>query len=209
MSNIESKEKNLTEIWSKTFPKLATHRENFYLNFSGLLLGLVPFIFGEVSDFASFITDSASMLGQVYSGLLGFILAGYTIFASATNPRFLLAIWEYRSEENSNLPLLKVHALVFMRMFITLFLSLLLCLVLFLFAKLNSSIKPMILLHSSIFVFGQAVVLSLVGVTVSGTLTQLKILIFNIYDLVMTQAEFAKIDENKRKEKGCSGSEER
>lgn len=49
--------------------------------------------------------------------ILGFLVAGFTIFATITKPSMLLAMMEHRHEQN-DLPYLKYNFAVFMKVFI-------------------------------------------------------------------------------------------
>ena len=187
-------EKSLLEIWSKTFPKLPHNRFNTWAALSGFLLLLIPLIFGPIPEFKNLMLPFVELLATVYGSLLGFIIAGYAIFTSASNPKFILQIWKH-VDSKSQLPLLKLHLLVYVRLFLSLFLSLG-CVVVM---ALTLRIWPFITLHVSISerlrLALQCISMALIGWSITNSSVQIKAMIFNLYNLILTQVRFLEIDD--------------
>lgn len=186
-------EKSLLEIWSKGLPKLPKNNFNRYVSFSGLLLGLLPVVFGQVINFTSIINSLSNVSAQVIGGILGFMIAAFTIFASASNPKYLLEMWRF-TPDNSTIPLLKMHMLNFVRCFIYLFLALVYFMVLILLTHFWPTIAKQMTLSSKLVISIQAIVLSLLGFFLITMFVQLKSLIFNLYDLTINHVKFNEAD---------------
>lgn len=186
-------EKSLLELWAKTIPKIPKNRFNFWASMIGLLFGLAPVVLGQINNFISQLQPYSDLLAQVYSGLLGFIIAGYAIFTTAGNPKFLVEIWKH-IDERSKLPLLKLHLLVFVRLFLVVFCSLLIVLIQSLLFRLWPTVSPQVQLSDRLVIFIQSISLAAIGWSVTATAVQLKTLIFNLYDLTLTQVKFLQID---------------
>jgi len=198
MSEANIQEKSLLELWSKTLPKIPKNRFNSWVSSSGLLFGVVPFVIGPIDKYVSQFLPYSDLLAMVYAGLLGFIIAGYAIFTTAGNPKFLLEIWKHK-DERSGLPLLKLHLLVFVRLFIVVFISMLIVLFQSLAFRVWPSLASQVQLSDRLHCFIQATSLGSIGWTVTASSIQLKTLIFNLYDLTITQVQFLAIDEETKK----------
>lgn len=209
MSATEIQEKSLLEIWAKTFPLLPKNRLNTALSLAGLVLALLPLICGRISDFVRTVLPTTELLANVYAGLLGFIIAGYAIFTTAGNPQFLLDIWQHKNKK-TGLPLLKLHLLVFVRLFITVFVALLLMLALGVSLRLWFHVSPHLRPSDSIVIAGQVFVLGFIGWSISATSVQLKVLIFNLYHLTLTQVRYLEMEQRKKakqEDAGCNSPE--
>ena len=194
MSERHIKEKSLLEIWSKALPKIPKNRFNTWASISGSTVASIPLIFGPISGFISLFRPYTDLLAAVYAGLLGFIIAGYAIFTTAGNPKFLLEIWKH-IDERSGLPLLKLHLLVFIKLFITVFVSLILVLLQSMLFRLWPVILKQIQISEWFRIFLQVSSLGIIGWTITASAVQLKTLIFNLYDLTLTQVQFLEIEE--------------
>lgn len=185
-------EKSLTEIWAKALPRLRRNRLNAILRWSGPVLGaLVYVLFDRPPDFIKVINQLSGTLAGVWGSLLGFVIAGYAIFTAAIDPAFMLSLWRLE-ESHSKFPHLKVRLLVFTQLFIYLFLGL----VIFVALHLATSILPHVLAQLPIrpkLALGVLGMTSL-GFAVSSCLVEMKALIFNLYDLAITQAKKLDID---------------
>ena len=193
MSEFHVKEKSLLELWSKTIPKIPKNRFNTWMSRAGLLFGIIPMISGPIGNFVALFQPYSDLLSTVYAGLLGFIIAGYAIFTTAGNPKFLLEIWRH-IEPRSGLPLLKLHLLVFVRLFIVVFFALLIVLIQSLLFRIWPGVSTQIQLSGRLTIFIQCLSLAATGWSVSAAAVQLKTLIFNLYDLTITQVQFLGID---------------
>jgi hypothetical protein len=187
-------EKSLLEIWSKALPRLPKNRFNTVASFVGILLGVVPVIFGSVGQFRSLLLPYVEFLATIYATLLGFIIAGYAIFTTSANPAFLLAIWKHE-DSKAKMPLLKLHLLIYVRLFIAVFVNLFAMMALSAVFRLWPTIAAQITLSDRVSLATQAIVLGIVGLSISVVAVQLKALIFNLYDLTITQVRFLEINE--------------
>jgi hypothetical protein len=199
MSEGNIQEKSLLELWSKTLPKIPKNRFNSWVSMLGLLFGVLPFVIGPIEKFVAQFQPYTDLLATVYAGLLGFIIAGYAIFTTAGNPKFLLEIWKH-TDKRSGLPLLKLHLLVFVRLFIVVFVSMLIVLLQSLLFRMWPSFSGQVQLSDRIINLIQALSLGSIGWTVTASSVQLKTLIFNLYDLTITQVQFLQIEETKKKD---------
>ena len=186
-------EKSLLEIWSKTIPKIPKNRFNTWASLSGVSFGIMPFIFGPIAGFVGLLQPYTDLLSQIYASLLGFIIAGYAIFTSVGNPKFLVELWKH-TEKRSGLPLLKLHLLVFVRLFIVVFAALIFSMAHSTLSRLWPTVMGEIQISTKIRTFGQAFSMGVLGWTLTATAIQLKTLIFNLYDLTLMQVQFLQVD---------------
>lgn len=193
MSNPIVIEKSLSEIWSKTLLRVPKSRFNNLVSLVGVALGAFPLIVGPVKSFSGTFQSAADLLVGAYAGLLGFIIAGYAIFTTAGNPKFLVEIWKH-IDSRSGLPLLKLHLLVFVRLFLVVFFALFISISVSFAFRLWPTLSEKVAFAPSLRLCLQAVVLSTLGWTISATAVQLKTLIFNLYDLTLTQVKFLEIE---------------
>lgn len=200
MSEHQIQEKSILEIWSKTLPRLPRNRFNSFASLSGILIGALPLAIGPFSNFSSTYQPLNDLLVATYASLLGFVIAGYAIFTSSSNPVFSLELWKF-VESKSKMPLLKVHLLVFIRLFIVVFIALFILLGLSLFFRIRQSTLPHLSMSNSFRALLQGVTIAFMGWSITAVAVQLKILIFNLYDLTLTQARFLEIQSRKAAEK--------
>lgn len=198
MSDKYVQEKSLLEIWSKSLPKIPKNRFNCWASVSGLLLGVFPFAVGPINNYIDRFQTYTDLLSTVYAGLLGFILAGYAIFTTAGNPKFLLAVWKHK-DTKSGVPLLKLHLFVFVRLFIVVFISMLVVIGQSLAFRLWPTLEIQVQLSNKLRIVGQGISCATIGWTITATSIQLKTLIYNLYNLTLTQVQFLEIDAESEK----------
>lgn len=185
------KERSISEIIINNNDKIPKNKFNEIVSVSGLYLIFLPLAFGpfDIKQIIG-ITDILSVL---YATLLGFIIAGYTIFTTAGNPRFLSEIWKH-VDSRSGLPLLKIHLVVFIKLFAVVFASMIVAVFhSFIFRLFPNS--ALLTLGKELEVVIQMISLGLIGISMTATAIQLKIFMFNLYDLTITQVRFLVIDE--------------
>jgi hypothetical protein len=192
MANI--KEKSLLEIWSKTLQRLPKNRFNLVVSKLGLVLGLIPIFFGPLNRFSEILSSVSSELIVVYSSLLGFVIAGYTIFTTMGQPKFLVSMWKH-IDSGTQLPLFKLHLLVFVKLFLALFWSLIIVICISISVKFQHILASHITLSERLNVCLQSGLLALIGWSLSAVAIHIKVLIFNLYDLTLTQVRFLEIDQ--------------
>lgn len=153
-----------------------------------IALGVNAFFF--IGDESKLLADVRkwSELGLDFSiTTLGFLIAGFTIFATLSKPDMMLAMMDHVNKE-TGLPTLKYNFFTFMRVFITyIFFSLFYLLVMVL-GQSNGFISNLIsLLPDSQCVRGCLIRISyvFVGGSIVYLLLLLKSFIFNIYAIVM------------------------
>lgn len=184
-------ERSLSEVWSRALPKLRQSRLNDCFRYSGLIIG--GLLAGTLpNNCLAVIGQAASTLAGIWAGLLGFVIAGYTIFTTM-NPHFMLVLGKME-ESHSKFSHLKVRLLVFTQLFITMFAGL----TCFIGIYLLSLIYPIyqIIVPNQLRVVGCVLLGACFGGSISAGLTEIKILIFNLYDLTLTQVEIQKLQES-------------
>jgi hypothetical protein len=184
-------EKSLFEIWSKSIPRLPKNRFNSFCTWAGALLGLMPFVFGPIHSFWSTLGPFADVLVQVEASLLGFIIAGYAVFASTSNPKFFVAMLEM--QDGTGLNLLQLHFVNFIRTFLHVFMGLIFAIGLSLATRFAPLVMSQVSVSDRLIPWVQATVLVGLGLAITATLVQLKSLIYNLYDLTITHVRFAKV----------------
>lgn len=126
-------------------------------------------------------------IGIVVS-VLGFILAGFTIFATISQPDMLVAMSKHR-HETSGLSVLKNNFFIFMRVFIYYLIYTVLCLLIIVFGVKGGVIHKLVAIspisyHIEEWLVGFAYVFLYGGMFF--LLMQLKSFIYNVYHSVMT-----------------------
>ncbi|RYZ91204.1 MAG: hypothetical protein EOP04_01400 [Proteobacteria bacterium] len=185
----QNQEKSLLEIFCKTIPQLPKNKFNSFVGWSGVLLLFIPAICGPSPDFLKTIAGFTDLLSQIYAGILGFIIAGYAIFTSSSNPHFLVEIWRYE-EPKSKMPLLKVHLLVYVRLFVAIFLSLIGVLAISLTSRLWPMLSPHVQISDDLARAIQSLIAAILGLSMTQVCIHTKVLIFNLYDLTITQVKY-------------------
>ncbi|ELB2784385.1 hypothetical protein QNE30_004304 [Vibrio alginolyticus] len=129
---------------------------------------------------------------------LGFLIAGFTIFATLTKPDMMLAMMDH-SKKEYNLPTLKYNFFVFIKVFISyIFFAVVYVLAMLLGQKGGFLSNAIELIPNSLCV---KIVLTKVGYVVIGSsfvhlLLQLKSFIFNIYMIVMNMLRWEHREKN-------------
>ncbi|MBQ4830599.1 hypothetical protein J8L84_15080 [Alteromonas sp. MMG017] len=118
---------------------------------------------------------------------LGFLIAGFTIFATLSKPKMLLAMMEHTNKE-TGLPTLKYNFFAFMKVFIAYITFTLFYLVILLFGQANGLISNI----GGLLPYSECLGIALIKITyvlIGGSfvhlLLLLKTFIFNIYAIVM------------------------
>lgn len=193
-------ENNFLELWSTSFRKIPTNHFNNIVGLSGLLLGLYPLYFGPISGFAKDWAEFSGLMTQVYASLLGFIIAGYTVFVTSANPDFLVGLWRHHDEE-ANCPLLKLHLLVYMKLFLSIFSGTVFFSLIVIAYKIWVPLRSDFDLSPRLIVFLQTSIAAITGWRLTSAAIQVKAMIFNLYSLTITQTIYlssTKDEETKR-----------
>jgi len=184
---LESSESSVSDIWSNSFALIPKNSFNFYFSKIGILLGLLPLINGPLADFHIEWNPFVSLMLQVYASLLGFIIAGYTLFIASPHPKFQLAYWRHQSKGVS---LLRLHFLIYMKLFLTVFIGTILFGLLAILFQIWTTLGGLIVVSDKISIVVQVILLSSIGWSMSGAAVQMKVMIFNLYSFSMTQMQF-------------------
>lgn len=142
----------------------------------------------SLDDKLKIVREFSTMAMGVVVSVLGFILAGFTIFATISQPDMLVAMSKYRHEE-SQLSYLKNNFFIFMRVFIYYLLYTVFCLMVIVFAVKGGLIHKVVQLSPiswkiTEWLVGAAYVFLYTGMFF--LLMQLKSFIYNVYHTVMT-----------------------
>lgn len=137
---------------------------------------------------------STLAIGLVVS-VLGFILAGFTIFATISQPDMLVAMSKHRHEK-SHMSYLKNNFFIFMRVFIYYLIYTIFCLLVIIFAVKGGLVHKLVQLSPiswriSEWLVGMAYVSLYTGFFF--LLMQLKSFIYNVYHTVMTAVRWKAI----------------
>lgn len=195
MNSDELSEKSLTEEKSLWAVYIKARRIPFnYFNFWSTILVTVLIALQyclldiSIDDKLKVVRDFASMAMGIVVSVLGFILAGFTIFATISQPEMFVAMSKHR-HESSGLSYLKNNFFIFMRVFIYYLIYTIFCLSILVFGikggliHVLSSFSP---ISSEIneWLVGAAYIILHAGLFF--LFTQLKSFIFNVYHSVMT-----------------------
>lgn len=119
--------------------------------------------------------------------ILGFLIAGFTIFATLTKPSMLLKMMEFKHKE-TDLPYLKYNFFCFMRVFVYYIIFIIVYLSVMLFGATDGLFESFVnfLPYSEyIRIFSIKIGNVIVGSSLLFLLLQLKTFIYNIYSIVM------------------------
>lgn len=189
-------EKSIWEIWRKGLPKLRPNRLNDAMRLSGPIIGTsLGLTFGPPEHFSQNIGQIAATLAGVWSGLLGFVIAGLAIFTQALDPGFMSALWKL-DDEHSGFPHLKVRLLVFVQLFIYLFIGMFILIFVYLLACGCPSYFQHLPLWSKTTL--KIITMAGIGFAVSTCVVELKAMIFNLYSMTITQAQKLAVDETRK-----------
>jgi hypothetical protein len=185
-------EKSLSDIW-RASSRIKRTRRNIVLRLSGLAL-LLCYAFLLPHTDASLVKASRTLVGLAFPamlGLLGFLLAGLTIFVSGERRDILktMACWE---DENSGLSVLKENLFSFVRPLVELLVFSCLLLAALLLAEPDGGTVALVMRDSS----GWAPYLAsrgglvTTGFLVVCGLVAVKSAIRNVYHLTMTSVRW-------------------
>lgn len=182
-------EKSLWAIYVKA-RRIPVSSFNFWATLIVFVLVSLQYCMLEISldDKLKIVREfSAMSIGLVVS-VLGFILAGFTIFATISQPDMLVAMSRHRHEK-SQLSYLKNNFFIFMRVFIYYLSYTVFCLLVIVFAVKGGLVHKVVQLSPiswkiSEWLVGTAYVMLYTGFFF--LLMQLKSFIYNVYHTVMT-----------------------
>lgn len=184
-----TKEKNLWQVF-KLAKKITTsflHRVICSLS-AALLFINVFFVDKNINHAISDIRSWSSFGFNFTITTLGFLIAGFTIFATLSKPEMMIAMMLHKNKE-AQIPTLKYNFMAFMKVFI-IFIS---CSFIYLFVMLFGQTNGMagnitrLLPHSDLIKkYGVMAIYVLVGTSLVHLLLTIKTFIYNIYAIVMT-----------------------
>lgn len=182
-------EKSLWAIYVKA-RRIPFSSFNFWTTFIFFILVVFQYCMLEISldEKLKIVREFSSMALGVVVSVLGFILAGFTIFATISQPDMLVAMSKYRHEK-SQLSFLKNNFFIFMRVFIYYLVYTIFCLLVIVFAVKGGLVHKLVQLSPiswkiTEWLVGMAYVVLYAGMFF--LLMQLKSFIYNVYHTVMT-----------------------
>ena len=198
MKNNDVIEDSLGQIWSRAFSKLPRSRTNELLvGFATVVVAVMPMCWLDQTNRLEKILSLYDLLSQVMGTIVGFSIAGFTIYISAYNPKFVVRMWNFEDKE-SGFSMYKAHILNFVALLIystlafafTVTVSFLLR---FIDHGYLSSVKRDIwMICTQLLCFGAT------GFLISSLLVQIKSSIYNLYNLAMTQTTVLAMEENSK-----------
>ena len=182
-------EKSLWAIYAKA-RRIPVSSFNFWATLIVFVLVSLQYCMLEISldDKLKIVRDFSVMSIGLVVSVLGFILAGFTIFATISQPDMLVAMSRHRHEK-SQLSYLKNNFFIFMRVFIYYLCYTVFCLLVIIFAVKGGLVHKVVQLSPiswkiSEWLVGAAYVMLYTGFFF--LLMQLKSFIYNVYHTVMT-----------------------
>lgn len=182
-------EKSLWAIYVKA-RRIPFSSFNFWTTFAVFILVVLQYCMLEISldEKLKVVREFSSMALGVVVSVLGFILAGFTIFATISQPDMLVAMSKCRHEK-SQLSFLKNNFFIFMRVFIYYLVYTVFCLLVIVFAIKGGLVHKIVQLSPiswkiTEWLVGMAYVALYTGMFF--LLMQLKSFIYNVYHTVMT-----------------------
>lgn len=182
-------EKSLWTIYVKA-RRIPFSSFNFWMTFIVFILVVLQYCMLEISldEKLKIVREFSTMALGVVVSVLGFILAGFTIFATISQPDMLVAMSKHRHEK-SQLSFLKNNFFIFMRVFIYYLAYTVFCLLVIVFAIKGGLIHKIVQLSPiswkiTEWLVGMAYVTLYTGMFF--LLMQLKSFIYNVYHTVMT-----------------------
>lgn len=182
-------EKSLWDIYVQA-RRIPFNRFNFWATFFVLVAVALQYCMLEITldEKLKIIREFSTMALGVVVSVLGFILAGFTIFATISQPEMLVAMSRHRHEV-SQFSYLKNNFFTFMRVFIYYLLYTVFCLMVIIFAVKGGLVHKLVMLSPISWKIAEW----LVGAAYVGLyagmfflLMQLKSFIYNVYHSVMT-----------------------
>lgn len=182
-------EKSLWAIYVKA-RRIPFSSFNFWMTFIVFILVTLQYCMLEISldEKLKIVREFSTMALGVVVSVLGFILAGFTIFATISQPDMLVAMSKHRHDK-SQLSFLKNNFFIFMRVFIYYLVYTVFCLLVIVFAIKGGLVHKIIQLSPiswkiTEWLVGMAYVTLYAGMFF--LLMQLKSFIYNVYHTVMT-----------------------
>lgn len=195
-------EANWLELLVSAYSKLRFKKIDFCLIVIIIMLSITLFNINQEIN-----SEHLMILIQIYTSLLGFGIGGFAIFATTSNKDYIARLMNFKSKNNSNFGLYKVHMLVMSKFIICLALSLItLCFFYFileyqkneLFSELiYDFINTFHLNYSQCFTVINTSVSFILGLIIGASLIELKNFVFNIYNMSINYANYVVIEKNK------------
>lgn len=182
-------EKSLLEIYKKS-QRIPFNSFNFWSTIAVVVMVAIQYCLLDISitEKLKVVREFSVMAVGITTTVLGFLLAGFTIFATISQPDMLVAMSQHR-EQKSGLSFLKYNFFIFMRVFIYYMAYAVFCVFILIFAIKGGVIHYLI----NISPISHEIIEWLVGfsyVALYGgmffLLMQLKSFIYNVYHSVMT-----------------------
>lgn len=182
-------EKSLLQIYKKS-RRIPFNSLNFWSTIIVVVMVAIQYCLLDVpiAEKLKAVRDFSVMAVGITTTVLGFLLAGFTIFATISQPDMLVAMSQHR-EQKSGLSFLKYNFFIFMRVFIYYMAYAVFCVFILIFAIKGGIIHFLV----NISPISHEIIEWLVGfsyVALYGgmffLLMQLKSFIYNVYHSVMT-----------------------
>ncbi len=182
-------EKSLLEIYKKS-RRIPFNSFNFWSTIVVVVMVAIQYCLLDISitEKLKLVREFSVMAVGITTTVLGFLLAGFTIFATISQPDMLVAMSQHR-EQKSGLSFLKYNFFIFMRVFIYYMAYAVFCIFILIFAIKGGVIHYLV----NISPISHEIIEWLVGfsyVALYGgmffLLMQLKSFIYNVYHSVMT-----------------------
>ncbi|WP_406643014.1 hypothetical protein [Pectobacterium brasiliense] len=119
---------------------------------------------------------------------LGFLIAGFTIFATLSKPDMMIAMMLHKNAE-ANIPTLKYNFMAFMKVFISFIICAFIYLFVILFGQANGLIGNIVktLPYSVVIkLYGAKLIYIIIGTSLIYLVLAIKTFIYNVYAIVMT-----------------------
>ncbi|WP_102315747.1 hypothetical protein [Vibrio cyclitrophicus] len=183
-----TQEKSLWDIYKKAFLIFPSKLQIIMVFLVALGLGINAYFFEEnTSILVSDIRIWASLGFNYAITTLGFLIAGFTIFATLTKPDMMLAMMEHPNKRYK-LPTLKYNFFVFIKVFVSYIFFSIVYVLIILLGQENGFISHIIDLLPYSIQIKQIIVKTsyiIIGCSFIHLIMQLKSFIFNIYMIVM------------------------
>jgi hypothetical protein len=193
-----TEEKNLWAIYAKA-RRIPFNSFNTWTTISILILVIAQYctLDSPIEEKLKIVRDFSSTAISIVVSVLGFILAGFTIFATISQPEMLVAMSRHR-HETSGLSYLKNNFFIFMRIFIYYLIYTVACLLIIIFGVKGGIIHKIVALSPIAFHIEEWLVGFSYTFLYSGLfflLMQLKSFIYNVYHSVMTSIRWKAMQE--------------
>lgn len=183
-----TEEKSLFEVYKKS-RKIPFNKFNFFSTLFFVLIVAAQYCVLDVGldDKLKVVRDFATMSLGIVASILGFLIAGFTVFSTISQPEMFVEMSKYRA--NSGLSYLKNNFFIFMRVFIYYLSYTIFCLAIIIFG-VKGGLFHKILSLSPISCKLYEGVIGFSYIILHGgfffLMVQLKSFIFNVYHSVMS-----------------------